>query len=458
MNRTPNRTSARGSINAQISSPVSNNSPLLADIGSADSDNLPSNTVSPRNPNQMMARQTESEEEDEGYQHGDEEGIMSDVPGVGIRRQDSDIPADDAGGGAASEPEGFGGRRSSPRASRYAEGPASEAPPGGLRDDLARSGYASDTMNRTSQEMVREQQLLGTTDPSAIQIHGARPPRAQHLARPTVAFSGVSVGARGPLRSTAGAPASARVTAGGATRGSRRPAARDRAERRAAHQGLLREEEDEDGPLQLQGDPLVWTGGSPPPVQPLGPPPYAQSQATNFSLPPANPLLYEPRGCNGSAMASSSAYSPYVQQPDRSKILRCTSYCVALALDLMQLYRALQDAHGLPCVMHKDGLNAVLHCHERNGRDGDAHSFFFSYGCVVTWGLSEAQERERLRLLSTAGCEKEPIAEHEVSGRQQRHITAAALTTSHHSLPSLYTHTGRRLRVHTRARRKSRAR
>ena len=157
-------------------------------------------------------------------------------------------------------------------------------------------------------------------------------------------------------------------------------------------------------------------------------------------------------------MASSSAYSPYVQQPDRSKILRCTSYCVALALDLMQLYRALQDAHGLPCVMHKDGLNAVLHCHERNGRDGDAHSFFFSYGCVVTWGLSEAQERERLRLLSTAGCEKEPIAEHEVSGRQQRHITAAALTTSHHSLTSLYTHTGRRLRVHTRARRKSRAR
>ena len=54
-----------------------------------------------------MARQTESEEEDEGYQHGDEEGITSDVP-AGIRRQDSDIPADDAGGGAASEPEGFG--------------------------------------------------------------------------------------------------------------------------------------------------------------------------------------------------------------------------------------------------------------------------------------------------------------------------------------------------------------
>jgi len=54
--------------------------------------------------------------------------------------------------------------------------------------------------------------------------------------------------------------------------------------------------------------------------------------------------------------------------------------------------------------MHKDGLNAVLHCHESNGREGDAHSFFFSYGCVVTWGLSEGQERERLKLLTTAGC------------------------------------------------------
>ena len=65
----------------------------------------------------------------------------------------------------------------------------------------------------------------------------------------------------------------------------------------------------------------------------------------------------------------------------------------------MLLYRRLSDAYGLQCRMHKDGLNAVLHCTEApNGRDGGAHSFFFSYGCVVTWGLSEAQEQERLQL------------------------------------------------------------
>lgn len=37
-----------------------------------------------------------------------------------------------------------------------------------------------------------------------------------------------------------------------------------------------------------------------------------------------------------------------------------------------------------------------------------------AYGCVVTWGLSEAQERERLEVLVKAGCAQEPMAEHEV--------------------------------------------
>ena len=47
---------------------------------------------------------------------------------------------------------------------------------------------------------------------------------------------------------------------------------------------------------------------------------------------------------------------------ERGSVLRCTSYCCALALDLMQLSRLFRDTHGLRCVMHKDGLNAVLHC------------------------------------------------------------------------------------------------
>ena len=85
--------------------------------------------------------------------------------------------------------------------------------------------------------------------------------------------------------------------------------------------------------------------------------------------------------------------------------------------------------------MHKDGLNAVLHCHEANGRDGDAHSFFFSYGCVVTWGLSEAAERERLQLLVNSGCAKEPLTEHEVDDfgctphRTSPHLPSPHLTS-----------------------------
>jgi len=64
--------------------------------------------------------------------------------------------------------------------------------------------------------------------------------------------------------------------------------------------------------------------------------------------------------------------------------------------------------------MHKDGLNAVLHCIEHSSSERDAHSFFFSYGCLVTWGLTEAEERERLRLLMSCGCAQEPLTEHEV--------------------------------------------
>ena len=43
--------------------------------------------------------------------------------------------------------------------------------------------------------------------------------------------------------------------------------------------------------------------------------------------------------------------------------------------------------------MHRDGLNAVLHC---SLSALDAHAFYFSYGCVVTWGLSERAELEMI--------------------------------------------------------------
>eukprot|EP00966_Prymnesium_polylepis_P040453 938811-Prymnesium_polylepis.1 len=49
--------------------------------------------------------------------------------------------------------------------------------------------------------------------------------------------------------------------------------------------------------------------------------------------------------------------------------------------------------------MHRDGLNAVLHC---SLGALDAHAFYFSYGCVVTWGLSERAELEMIRELKKA--------------------------------------------------------
>jgi uncharacterized Rmd1/YagE family protein len=148
-------------------------------------------------------------------------------------------------------------------------------------------------------------------------------------------------------------------------------------------------------------DPLVWTGGSPS-FQPLSGPSVAFP-----NLPPLQPETPS-------------------RLPSGTKILRCSSFCCAVGLDLMLLYRALSDAYGLPCRMHKDGINAVLHCLEGNGHEGDAHSFYFSYGCVVTWGLSEAQERERLILLSTAGCAQEALAEHEVDDFGFTHASASS--------------------------------
>ena len=143
-------------------------------------------------------------------------------------------------------------------------------------------------------------------------------------------------------------------------------------------------------------DPLLWTGGSPPPVQLAAP-------AIAVPVMGMPPLL--------AAMADRT--TPGGAAPPQ-RVLRCTSYCVALALDLLTLYRHLCEGRGLNCRMHKDGLNAVLHCIEHASSGRDAHSFFFSYGCVVTWGLSEAEERERLRLLADCGCSQEPLTEHEV--------------------------------------------
>lgn len=168
-------------------------------------------------------------------------------------------------------------------------------------------------------------------------------------------------------------------------------------------------------------DPLVWNGGSsgtgnsPRPTGSIGAgligAPADASSA--FSIPPLMSAV-APR-------ERSHSFNGDGGMPP-SEILRCSSYCVAVGLNLRTLYRALV-AYGRPCAEHKDGINYVLHCTEPdNGREGGAHSFFFSYGCVVTWGLSERQEWERLQLLTTANCTVEPLDVHEADDFGYTHI------------------------------------
>lgn len=362
--------------------------PLLSALGAAD-ESEPRLMAVATSPNRIRAASTSepqmeasprgaSEPEGAASDEGDDEGGATDGGGY-ERAMQSDQGQSADGAGATSEPE---------HDARW-QRRARDSTNVGVQSAV--TGYSSDTTPRSQFELARDMQL------QAARVDGAmasRLPRASHLARAPIAFGGATRRSntdRGPPRTNA---PTARPTS--------RPAAR-RAERADAHHRLRNyvEEDDDERP-----DPLIWTGGSPPPVQPLQP---AAVPASAFSLPP----LLASMALNG----TTSSFSH-----DRTKILRCTSYCVAIALDLMALYRTLADGHGLPCNMHKDGLNAVLHCHEVNGRDGDAHSFFFSYGCVVTWGLSEDQERERLRLLATTGCAREPIAEHEVDDFGYTHV------------------------------------
>ena len=198
---------------------------------------------------------------------------------------------------------------------------------------------------------------------------------------------------------------------GGATATTRRPGdAQQQSTHRHRRSGVR---------MRTDEDPLIWTGGSPA-TQAISINGGNGGNASSFGGLP--PLL---AGLEGAPPLGPPMHAR-TPSADATKVLRCSSYCCALGIDLMLLYRRLSDAYGLQCRMHKDGLNAVLHCTEApNGREGGAHSFFFSYGCVVTWGLSEAQEQERLQLLTTAGCAQELLDENEVDDFGYTHQATA---------------------------------
>ena len=329
----------------------------------------------------------EAEEGDNEYEDFDDGGDGAGHDGESSSRVNGGEYADGAATGALSEPEYSAG---APPASEHelTSDVQHHARPIAQPAEMAArhaAGYSSDTTRRDAPHMPR-----------------IAPP---HAGRQLLSFGGATATTR--------RPASPHARGGGGTH--RRDG---KASARVPARKHLGREHADHHQLRPMADPLVWTGGSPP----------SQPVAISGSLGGGGSSAFAGSGGGGSfaglppLLAGLESANPPSRTPSASKVLRCSSYCCALGIDLMLLYRALSDAYGLPCRMHKDGLNAVLHATEANGRDGDAHSFFFSYGCVVTWGLSEAQEREMLSLLTTAGCAQEVLDENEVDDFGYTHM------------------------------------
>ena len=365
---------------------------------------------------------------DAGYDdYEDEESQGSDA-------EDNRAPAvelfedgDDRGSGAISEPE-YGSNREAGSMAPAAEGHLHYQ--NGAAGSFSSAQEAHTLPHATAAETA-SRHASGYSSDSTPRL----PPRisTRTAQRPVLTFGGPNLSVRGAYPSTGG-PAAARAAAS-SRRDGKPPARVGTRAKRANDRERLRVPLHPDGhddasssffdpaggsasssshPMPSRrhhpmADPLEWRGGSPP-TQPLA----SSSSIGMGSINGGGGFAGLPPLLAGLENNGPGPLPTPSRTPSASKILRCSSYCCALGVDLMLLYRALSDAYGLPCRMHKDGLNAVLHCQESNGRDGDAHSFFFSYGCVVTWGLSEAQEREMLKLLTTAGCAQEPLDEHEV--------------------------------------------
>ena len=79
--------------------------------------------------------------------------------------------------------------------------------------------------------------------------------------------------------------------------------------------------------------------------------------------------------------------------------MRCTGYCTAASFDIPKLFQSLSTHHSVQ--LFRDVVYVGITEDKIHVKD----VFYFSYGVVVCWGMSE--EEEQKALLSTQSFEKE---------------------------------------------------
>ena len=67
--------------------------------------------------------------------------------------------------------------------------------------------------------------------------------------------------------------------------------------------------------------------------------------------------------------------------------MRCTSYCTASSYNIPELFKYLLDKG--PTLLFQD----VVHFEVKEGKKTKGDVFFFSYGAIVSWGLTELEEK-----------------------------------------------------------------
>lgn len=79
--------------------------------------------------------------------------------------------------------------------------------------------------------------------------------------------------------------------------------------------------------------------------------------------------------------------------------MRCSAYCTAASYNLSSLFGFLKKTYAT--TLYRDVIHAVYH--------EQGNLYFFSYGVMISWGLTEEEELQMLEELK--GFEREPFAQ-----------------------------------------------